>query len=352
MTAPGKTAAIVLALFFTGATSQLAAQARIGGGGRGGGGVRSGGGGIAAPPGRLGGGAGPARGLGGSDVGAGRRVGAGATLNPRGYIGAAATNAPFAQGPSARAPRAPQTPAQGSTPRASVGSAVSRTFVSVPHGRPSIPPLGDSIPPLESSGRHQRPRIDPGNIRGIGGFDRDFDADFDFGRRGGRGFGQRFPVVYLPFGYGYSDYSSHTEHIVVVDHQTSTASSASVQGVPQYPAPEEEPAGAKIIELRPRDPDSEPAAPGSATQDPSSVEVLRGSEAEGGQDRAALYLIARGDGVIVTSQEQWIAGNSVHYITPQGERRQILIENLDLDLSARLNRERGLSFTLEVLPGK
>lgn len=219
----------------------------------------------------------------------------------------------------------------------------------MPRGRPSIPPLGDSIPPLESSGRHPRARIDPGNIRGIG------TVDLDFGRRGGRGFSQRFPVVYLPFGYGYSDYSSHTERIVVFDHQASTDSSASVERAPQYPAPEDEPnqaAGAKIIELRPRDPDSEPAAAGSATHDPSSVEVLRGSEVEGGQDRAALYLIARRDGTIVTSQEQWIAGNSVHYITPQGEQRQILIENLDLDLSARLNRERGLSFTLEVLPGK
>lgn len=225
----------------------------------------------------------------------------------------------------------------------------------MPRGRPSIPPLGDSIPPLEGGGRHQRPRIDPGNIRGIGGFDRDFDDDFDFGRRGRRGFGQRFPVVYLPFGYGYSDYSSHTERIVIVDHQTSTDSSASVERVPQQPAQQEEPAqaaGAKIIELRPRDPATEQAAPESTLQDPSSVEVLHGSEVEGGQDRAVVYLIARKDDTIVTSQEHWIVGNSVHYITPRGEQRQILIENVDLNLSARLNRERGLSFTLEVLPEK
>lgn len=230
-----------------------------------------------------------------------------------------------------------------------MGSSVSRTFVSVPRGRPSIPPLGNSIPPLESGGRHARAGIDPGNIRGIG------IVDLDFGRRGGRGFGQRFPVVYLPFGYGYSDYSSHTERIVIVDHQTSTESSASVERVPQQPAPQEEPAqptGAKIIELRPRDPATEQAAPESALQDPSSVEVLHGSEVEGGQDRAVVYLIARKDDTIVTSQEHWIVGNSVHYITPRGEQRQILIENVDLNLSARLNRERGLSFTLEVLPEK
>jgi hypothetical protein len=45
-----------------------------------------------------------------------------------------------------------------------------------------------------------------------------------------------------------------------------------------------------------------------------------------------------------------MSGNTIHYITPSGEHRQILIENLDLDLTARLNYERGLSFTLEVVP--
>ena len=215
--------------------------------------------------------------------------------------------------------------------------------MSVPRGRPSIPPLGDSIPPLEG-GTHPRARVDPAHVRGFG--------RVDFGRRRGSLFQHRFPVVFLPYGYGYSDYSRRSERIVIVDDRTSTRSSANVERVPQAPPPEEEStpsADAKIIEIRPREPAANSS--GANPQDASSVEVLRGSEFEGGEDEAPLYLIARRDETIVTSQKHWIAGNTVHYITPKGEHRRIPMENLDLDLTARLNRERGLRFVLEVLPG-
>ena len=352
MTPLRQVATIVLTLFVTGAAMQLNAQARIGtggsGGGRGGGiGVRSGGrgGGISAAPGSIGGRAGSGRTPRGS-TSRPANVGGGATLNPRGNIGGSGTaNARFPQAPASPAPAASQAPAHASTPKASVGvGSVSRTFVSVPRGRPSIPPLGNSIPPLESSGQHPRPRIDAGNVRGFG------FAGLDFGHRGRGRFRHPYPVVYLPYGYGYSDYSSHTERIVIVDHRTE--SGATTETTPPAAPPTAPPASAdaKIIELRPRDPDPEQPAPDNTPQDPSSVEVLSGSESETGEVKEALYLLARKDETIVTSQRHWISGNTLHYITPKGLRRRILIENLDLDLTARLNRERGLPFTLEVLP--
>ena len=102
-----------------------------------------------------------------------------------------------------------------------------------------------------------------------------------------------------------------------------------------------------MVEVRPED-EEEPAA--DDPRDPGSVEVIRGDEVEGGTDETPLYLLARRDETIVTSREHWLAGNTVHYVTPTGEHRRILIENLDLDLTARLNHERGLRFQLEVVP--
>lgn len=197
--------------------------------------------------------------------------------------------------------------------------------------------MGNSIPPLESHGRSRRVQTDPNNIHGFRGV--------DFGYRQAAGFPYRFPVVYLPFGYGYGSYASRSEQIVIVDHNTATRSSTDVERVPapaEPPAPEPE-----VIELRPNDSaDPTTTDPG----DSDSVEALRGNRAANGTDDGPLYLLARRDETIVTAREHWMSGNTIHYVTPSGEHRQILIENVDLDLTARLNHERGLSFTLEVVP--
>jgi hypothetical protein len=175
-------------------------------------------------------------------------------------------------------------------------------------------------------------------------------AGLDFGHRGRGRFRHRYPVVYLPYGYGYSDYSSHTERIVVVDHSTESGAATETARAAAPPTGSPASTDAKIIELRPRDPDPEQPSPDNTPQDPSSVEVLNGSESEAGEVKETLYLLARKDQTIVTSQRHWISGSTLNYITPKGVRRRILIENLDLDLTARLNQERGLPFTLEVLP--
>jgi hypothetical protein len=199
--------------------------------------------------------------------------------------------------------------------------------------------MGNSIPPLESHGRSPRAHTDPNNIHGFRGV--------DFGYRHAAGFPYRFPVVYLPFGFGYGNYASRSERIVIVDHNTATRSSADVEQVPAPAAEPPTPVEPEMIEVRPSD-SVEPAM--ADPRDPASVEVLRGNHAGSTIDDAPLYLLARRDETIVTSREHWMSGNTIHYVTPSGEHRQILIENLDLDLTARLNHERGLSFTLEVVP--
>ena len=198
--------------------------------------------------------------------------------------------------------------------------------------------MGNSIPPLERPGRPHGAHIDPDHIHGFRGV--------DFGYRRAPGFPYRFPVVYLPFGYGYGNYASRTEQIVIVDHNTATSSNADVERVPASPSEPPTPVEPKVVEVQPR----ETGDPNADPKDGASVEVLRGNQTAGGGEEVLLYLLARTDETIVTSQEHWLSGNIVHYITPSGEHRQILIENLDLDLTARLNHERGLSFTLEVVP--
>lgn len=214
---------------------------------------------------------------------------------------------------------------------------VSPTVITVPRAQ-SIPRMGNSIPPLESHGRSRGVQTGPNNIHGFRGI--------DFGYRQAAGFPYRFPVVYLPFGYGYGNYASRSEQIVIVDHNTATQSTTDVERVPAQAEPLA-PVEPEVIELRSSDSNDQATAD---PRDPASVEVLRGKRAANGTDDGPLFLLARRDETIVQSREHWMSGNTIHYVTPGGEHRQILVENVDLDLTARLNHERGLSFTLEVVP--
>ena len=276
----------------------------------------------------------------------GRVRGAG-TLYPRshGTASPSSTDAPFRTVPNQTSPGtsrrsvARTEPRQPRSRRSGGGRrhSVTPTVIKVPRAQ-SIPRMGNSIPPLESHGRSRRVQTDLTNTHGFRGI--------DFGYRQAAGFPYRFPVVYLPFGYGYGNYASHREQIVIVDHNTATRSNADVERVPTQAEPQA-PVEPELIEVRPSDSDESST---TDPRDPASVEVLRGNRAADATDDAPLYLLARRDETIVRSREHWMSGNTIHYVTPSGEHRQILIENLDLDLTARLNHERGLSFTLEVVP--
>ena len=166
------------------------------------------------------------------------------TLHPRGYVSSSpsSTNAPFRTVPNQAASGAGRgggggagrahvlTPRSAPAPRAPVSGVrrarMSPTVIKVPRAQ-SIPRMGDSIPPLERPGRARRPHVDPDHVHGFRGV--------DFGYRHARGFPYRFPVVYLPFGYGfgYGDYDNYTERIVIVDHNTATRSSAGCRASPR-----------------------------------------------------------------------------------------------------------------------
>ena len=169
----------------------------------------------------------------------------------------------------------------------------------------------------------------------------------------------------MPFAsrrYGsYGGYAEH--HIVVVSHETATSSQTSYQKVlaqAPEPAPPLEP---KLYEVRPKEPlptgepdageNSAAGAPDGANPvagDVDSIELIRGGEIADRADPEGLYLIAFKNESIVASRRHWLEGDTLHYVTPGAQHHQVKLADIDLGLTARLNRERGLIFQMEVVP--
>jgi len=65
-------------------------------------------------------------------------------------------------------------------------------------------------------------------------------------------------------------------------------------------------------------------------------------------DESALRLIALYGGLIYAAQDYWLEGNTLHFVTARGDEYVVSIVEVDLDESARLNRERGRTLVLEL----
>ena len=65
-------------------------------------------------------------------------------------------------------------------------------------------------------------------------------------------------------------------------------------------------------------------------------------------NEAVLRLIALYGGLIYAAQDYWLEGNALHYVTARGDEYVVSIVEVDLDESARLNRERGRTLVLEL----
>ncbi len=60
-----------------------------------------------------------------------------------------------------------------------------------------------------------------------------------------------------------------------------------------------------------------------------------------------LYLIALKNSSIYSAAEYWVEDDTLHYVTAHGVHNQVSIDQLDMELTKRLNRERGLDFRLD-----
>jgi len=63
-------------------------------------------------------------------------------------------------------------------------------------------------------------------------------------------------------------------------------------------------------------------------------------------EESPLYLIAFKDGIIRAALAYWVEGDQLHYVTMDREMKQVPLNTLDRELSARLNHERHVTFGL------
>ena len=59
-----------------------------------------------------------------------------------------------------------------------------------------------------------------------------------------------------------------------------------------------------------------------------------------------IYLIAFRDRSIFAAVAYWAEGGTLHYVTQEHERKQAPLSTVDRDLSDKLNRERGVAFSI------
>lgn len=87
--------------------------------------------------------------------------------------------------------------------------------------------------------------------------------------------------------------------------------------------------------------------PDPAVRLPTST--LPSDSKEGGNGPAKLTLLFLKDGIGYAVTEYWVEAATLRYITSDGSRRMLPLSELDLDMTVRLNRERGVSFFLRSL---
>jgi hypothetical protein len=233
-------------------------------------------------------------------------------------------------------------PGAAATVRPGAGSFGPVAGVSTQPRSQSIPPLGPSIPPLE-----------PGPAGERTASARRESVIFDFNHTQGRflrrgGFFSSLPFVVVPYAYGGYAYASNDPNVIVVDRNTQTASSAEhvITVPPQSAAPPRPAPDPKVIEVQPGQPEGTAEAPAG------DVKVLRGGSPQQLVEKQALYLIALKGGVIYTSREHWLEGETLHYITTQGAHQIAPLSDVDLDFTRQLNAERNMPFVLEVRPAR
>ena len=155
-------------------------------------------------------------------------------------------------------------------------------------------------------------------------------------------------MVYVPYGYGRHGYEGDYEprgyeeespYVYRVDPETATESSTDY--VVRVESDEESaPPESTIYEVRPDD-ERSAMEPRDEPDSAPAEEPATGAE-------LILYLVALDNGNIYTSTEYWIEGDALHYITRGGAHNLVSVDEVDMELTARLNRERGRPFVIEV----
>jgi hypothetical protein len=88
----------------------------------------------------------------------------------------------------------------------------------------------------------------------------------------------------------------------------------------------------------------ERADPATRPRDEYGQEIQRPRSAPDAD--SSIYLIAFRDRSIFAAVAYWAEGGTLHYVTQEHEQKQAPLSSVDRDLSDKLNRERGVAFSL------
>jgi len=77
--------------------------------------------------------------------------------------------------------------------------------------------------------------------------------------------------------------------------------------------------------------------PSTPQYSPNSQQQQRGE---------TIYLIAFRDHRIIAAKAYWAEGDTLHYVTREGEHRQAPFDSIDRAFSEQLNRDRHVTFQM------
>jgi hypothetical protein len=187
------------------------------------------------------------------------------------------------------------------------------------------------------------------------------------GRGGGYGYGGKSRTVVVPYavpvwtgpGYYYDDYNAYPP-----DQQ---ASSAITVIVPQQPTPEviinpgytpdvarpvlKDYSNAELPEPSPSLRIYDAPTPGRGEEPTTAAPPVerRAQNSAPADDRPTIFLIALKDSSVRAAIGFWSQGNTLNYVTPQGDVNHLSLDMLDRPTTDQLNRERGLDFELKTV---
>ncbi|HYZ85129.1 MAG TPA: hypothetical protein VE621_12030 [Bryobacteraceae bacterium] len=148
------------------------------------------------------------------------------------------------------------------------------------------------------------------------------------------------PVGYYPYGNGYDDQDPNVT--VVTPPQQTPSVIINQNFIPQTANPS----------LRDYSDSDLPETPSRSQVEVHQVPVAPRPEGQSIRQRAnvddsaTIYMIALKDDSIRQAIGYWMEGDTLHYLTPSGTINRVSMDQVDRELSEKLNRERNVEFSL------
>jgi len=160
----------------------------------------------------------------------------------------------------------------------------------------------------------------------------------------GRGFNGGTSVIYVPYLYPYGGGSYYGY--------------GNGYGYGDAP-PQQQQSGVTVVYPPPPTPVIVMGAPGGQPADvPHSMiqdyppQQQPGADNTGAQADATYYLLAFKDHSIYSAVGYWVDGDTLHYITGGNVHNQVSLSLIDRDLTAQLNKGRGVQINLPPAPSR